>query len=165
MPISNIVVAIAMEAEATPFIDHLQLQRDEDFFPKETPFHAFRGKHKSCNLTVITNGKDEVYGTGVDNVGTVPAALATFLSLQKMKNGNDAADLLINAGTCGKWCMIILDVCVGMIFAYVLYRTDVICRLYLNILNKLAPLLIRYTQTFFMKADLSARVLPLGMYS
>ncbi len=89
-----------MEAEASPFVNQLGLQPDTSFFPTETPFHAFRGKHNDCNLTVITNGKDEVHGTGVDNVGTVPAAVATFLALQKMK-ADDPADLLINAGTCG----------------------------------------------------------------
>lgn len=102
MSISNVVVAIAMEAEASPFINHLNLQPDESFFPSETPFHAFRGKHNNCNLTVITNGKDSIHGTGVDNVGTVPAAVATFLALQKMKTDEkDHAHLLINAGTCG----------------------------------------------------------------
>ncbi len=103
--ISNVVVAIAMEAEASPFIRHLNLQPDLAFFPTETPFRAYRGRHNSCNLTVVTNGADAVYGTGVDNVGTVPAALATFLALQKMKAGGEdglpPADLLINAGTCG----------------------------------------------------------------
>mmetsp|Transcript_15581 Transcript_15581/g.33749 ORF Transcript_15581/g.33749 Transcript_15581/m.33749 type:complete len:251 (+) Transcript_15581:149-901(+) len=101
MPINNVVIAIAMEAEASPFVNHLNLQPDTSFFPSETPFHAFRGKHNNCNLTVITNGKDEVHDTGVDNVGTVPAAIATFLALQKLKGGDDPADLLINAGTCG----------------------------------------------------------------
>jgi 5'-methylthioadenosine nucleosidase len=33
----------------------------------------------------------------VDNVGTIPAALLTFLTLQKVPE----ADLLVNAGTCG----------------------------------------------------------------
>lgn len=102
MTISNVVVAIAMEAEASPFVAHLNLQPDTSFFPAETPFQAFSGKHNNCNLTVITNGKDGVHGTGVDNVGTVPASVATFLALQKLKTDEDtAAHLLINAGTCG----------------------------------------------------------------
>mmetsp|Transcript_24040 Transcript_24040/g.58050 ORF Transcript_24040/g.58050 Transcript_24040/m.58050 type:complete len:251 (+) Transcript_24040:24-776(+) len=101
MLITNVVIAIAMEAEASPFVNHLNLQPDPYFFPSESPFQAFRGKHNDCKLTVITNGKDEVHGTGVDNVGTVPAAIATFLALQKMKGDTDPADLLINAGTCG----------------------------------------------------------------
>ena len=71
--ISNVVIAIAMEAEASPFVNHLNLQPDTTFFPPQTPFHAFTGKHGNCNLTVVTNGKDTVHDTGVDNVGTVPA--------------------------------------------------------------------------------------------
>lgn len=101
MSISNVVVAIAMKAEASPFVKHLSLEPDTSFFPPETPFHAFRGKHNGCDLTVITNGKDEAHGTGVDNVGTIAASLATFLALQKLKANDDPAGLLINAGTCG----------------------------------------------------------------
>lgn len=101
MVISNVVIAIAMEAEASPFVNHLNLQPDAAFFPSETPFRAFRGKHNDCDLTVITNGKDAAYGTGVDNVGTVPASLAAFLALQHLKASPSPADLLINAGTCG----------------------------------------------------------------
>lgn len=92
------MIAIAMEAEAQPFVDHLGLKPVHDFFPAEAPFHAFQGTHDNCFLTVVTNGKDQVHGTGVDNCGTVPAALATFLTLQKLKG---QVDLLINAGTCG----------------------------------------------------------------
>jgi len=95
--INNVVIAIAMEAEADPFIKHLSLTNDETFFPTTTPFQAFRGQYKNCDVTVVTNGRDNVYGTGVDNVGTVPAALATFLALNKLEG---KADLLINAGTC-----------------------------------------------------------------
>mmetsp|Transcript_49524 Transcript_49524/g.73652 ORF Transcript_49524/g.73652 Transcript_49524/m.73652 type:complete len:250 (-) Transcript_49524:357-1106(-) len=95
-PITNVVIAIAMEAEADPFIAHLGLESDESFFPKEAPFLAYKGKHESCAVTVVTNGKCETHQ--VDNVGTVPAALATFLALQKLQG---EVDLLINAGTCG----------------------------------------------------------------
>lgn len=95
--IKNVVIAVAMEEEASPFVSHLGLEADDDFFPPETPFKAFRGDHKGCALTVVTNGQDSVYGTGMQNVGTVPASLATFLALQKAKD----TDLLVNAGTCG----------------------------------------------------------------
>eukprot|EP00559_Dactyliosolen_fragilissimus_P006601 CAMPEP_0184862918 /NCGR_PEP_ID=MMETSP0580-20130426/8149_1 /TAXON_ID=1118495 /ORGANISM="Dactyliosolen fragilissimus" /LENGTH=236 /DNA_ID=CAMNT_0027360937 /DNA_START=144 /DNA_END=854 /DNA_ORIENTATION=+ len=87
-----------MKAEAEPFINHLKLSCDETFFPKKSPFEAFRGQYENCDVTVVTNGKDNVYGTGVDNVGTVPAALATYLTLDKL---DGKADLVINAGTCG----------------------------------------------------------------
>lgn len=96
--INNVIIAIAMEAEAAPFVEHLGLEADADFFPVEAPFKSFRGQYKSCDVTVVTNGQDSVHGTGVENVGTVPASIATFLALQKLK-GN--VDLLINAGTCG----------------------------------------------------------------
>lgn len=85
-----------MEQEATPFVEHLGLVQAEDFFPSHTPFLAFQGTSGSCQVTVITFGKDQVYGTGVDNVGTVPSSLATYLALQK-----ESFDLVINAGTCG----------------------------------------------------------------
>ncbi|KAL7527408.1 hypothetical protein ACHAXR_001946 [Thalassiosira sp. AJA248-18] len=88
MTISNVVIAIAMKAEASPFVNHINLQHDTSFFPSEAPSNAFRGKHNN--------------GTGVENVGTVPATVATFLTLQKMNVADeDPAHLLINAGTCG----------------------------------------------------------------
>jgi 5'-methylthioadenosine nucleosidase len=86
-----------MEAEAKPFVDHLGLEPIDDFFPSNTPFHAYGGIHNGTQVTVIMNGKDTVYGTGVDNCGTVPASLATFLALQRLPT----TDLFINAGTCG----------------------------------------------------------------
>ena len=87
-----------MEAEAAPFIEHVGLEKiTEEFFPRVTPFHAFRGKYnEDYMVTLITNGKDHIYETGVDNCGTVPAAVASFLALQKMD-----FDLVVNAGTCG----------------------------------------------------------------
>jgi len=91
-----------MEAEAKPFIEHLGLEKAVGFFPEHTPFLAYTGKHGNCKVTVITNGKDCVYGTGVDNCGTVPAALASFLAMNKMTmEAPDKEHLLINAGTCG----------------------------------------------------------------
>jgi len=91
------MINIAMEAEAKPFIEHMQLELQKDFFPKEVPFLAYSGMHgDSTKVTCITNGKDSVYDTQADNIGTVSASMATFLALQK-----EPADILINAGTCG----------------------------------------------------------------
>ena len=64
---------MAMEAEASPIVSNLSLVHDATFFPITTPFKAFSGFYKDCNVVVITNGKDHVHGTGVDNCGTVPA--------------------------------------------------------------------------------------------
>lgn len=105
MTIKHVLVPIVMEAEATPFVEHLGLKPVDGFFPSHTPFLAFSGKHSDTKVTVITMGKDSVYGTGVDNVGTVPASLATFLAVEKLKNDSDGnvvpVDLILNAGTCG----------------------------------------------------------------
>lgn len=87
-----------MEAEAQPFVEHLGLKPVTSFFPPSTPFLAFEGIHHKTKVTVITLGKDEVYGLGVDNVGTVTSSLATFLALSKL---NGDVDLVLNAGTCG----------------------------------------------------------------
>eukprot|EP00934_Nitzschia_sp_Nitz4_P002720 Nitzschia sp. Nitz4//scaffold5_size260463//107889//108692//NITZ4_000976-RA/size260463-augustus-gene-0.31-mRNA-1//-1//CDS//3329555322//2710//frame0 len=96
MPIKKVLIPIVMEQEARPFFDHMGLKLVENFFPSNTPFLCYEGMHGSCDVTVITFGHDQVYGTGVDNCGTVPASLATFLALQK-----HPVDLVINAGTCG----------------------------------------------------------------
>lgn len=80
-----------------PFVEHLGLTKDEELFESNLPFLAFSGSFKDAKVTVITNGKDGVYNTGVDNVGTVPAALATYLALAKLQS----VDILINAGTAG----------------------------------------------------------------
>ena len=95
--VHSVLIVVAMEAEAAPFVEHLNLEQNDDFFPPQVPFLAFSGNHEGCSLTVVTNGKDELYGTGVDNCGTVPASLVTFLSLQK----DASIDLVVNAGTCG----------------------------------------------------------------
>jgi len=89
---------VAMEAEAKPFVDHLSLEEIIGFFPPHIPFVAFTGEHHSTKVTVVTLGKDSVYGTGVDNVGTITASLATELSLAK---SGGSIDLVVNAGTCG----------------------------------------------------------------
>ena len=93
-----------MEAEATPFIEHLQLQKIDDYFPSHLPFLAYRGLYPDNNsrntqVTVITNGKDAVYGTDACNVGTIAASTITMLALQKEEI--PYYDVFINAGTAG----------------------------------------------------------------
>lgn len=88
-----------MEAEAAPLVEHLDLKEDKNIFPRQAPFRAYSGSicDSSTKITVVTSGKDIAYETGVDNVGTVPAALSAFLALQNLPD----ADILINAGTAG----------------------------------------------------------------
>jgi 5'-methylthioadenosine nucleosidase len=90
-----------MEAEATPFVKHLELESVDDVFPSHTPFLAFSGSLGETKVSVITMGKDAIYETGVDNVGTIPASLAVFLAVEKLKAGGTPVDLVLNGGTCG----------------------------------------------------------------
>mmetsp|Transcript_22172 Transcript_22172/g.27838 ORF Transcript_22172/g.27838 Transcript_22172/m.27838 type:complete len:268 (+) Transcript_22172:57-860(+) len=92
--IKQIMVAFAMEAEAQPLIDYLGLSEQSGIFSGPLPAKCYSGEYKECNIHVVVNGKDPVHG--VDNVGTVSAALTTYLGLQAL-----SPDLLINAGTCG----------------------------------------------------------------
>ena len=70
-----------MEAEAAPFIEHFQLKMVDGVLPPEAPFLAYSGTVQNKKVTVITNGKDSVYGTGVDNFGTVPARQAKVFGI------------------------------------------------------------------------------------
>jgi 5'-methylthioadenosine nucleosidase len=86
-----------MEAESKPFIEHLQLQKLNDFFPTHLPFLAYRGIYQdTTEVTLITNGKDSVHNTESCNVGTVAAATISMMTLQSYQ-----PDIYINAGTAG----------------------------------------------------------------
>ncbi|KAG2497949.1 hypothetical protein HYH03_004211 [Edaphochlamys debaryana] len=84
-----------MDAEAKPLIQALDLK--EDTPPKivgPAPCVTFSGVHDGLHIHVVWNGKDRE--TGVDNVGTVPAALSTYLSVLAFQ-----PDVVISAGTAG----------------------------------------------------------------
>jgi 5'-methylthioadenosine nucleosidase len=93
--VKHVLVLVAMEAEAAPFIQALNLQKVYNPNPHPPIF-----QYKSANpesgevVSVALNGKSSAFG--VDNVGTAPAALTTFLAINQLQ-----PDLVINAGTCG----------------------------------------------------------------
>ncbi len=58
----SVVVAVAMEAEAMPFVKYLNLKEDKSFYSAKNPFEAFTGDYNGCQVTVVTNGKDSVHG-------------------------------------------------------------------------------------------------------
>jgi 5'-methylthioadenosine nucleosidase len=58
------------------------------------PCVTFSGKTDGLTVHVAWNGRCGVHG--VDNVGTVPAAIAAYLAIQAFK-----PDLVISAGTAG----------------------------------------------------------------
>jgi 5'-methylthioadenosine nucleosidase len=91
--IKHVLIVIAMEAEAAPLLEKLKLS----IIPstaKNSPCLLYSGSYKGCTVSVVTNGKCSKFG--VDNVGTVPAALTTFLAINQL-----SPDLVINAGTAG----------------------------------------------------------------
>ncbi|KAI4299896.1 hypothetical protein L6164_033317 [Bauhinia variegata] len=94
-PISTIVIIIAMQTEALPVVNKLQLKEDPDsVFPPGVPWVRYYGTYKDLNINLIWPGKDPTLG--VDSVGTVSSALVTYAAIQALK-----PDLIINAGTAG----------------------------------------------------------------
>eukprot|EP00904_Undaria_pinnatifida_P000512 jgi/Undpi1/10461/HiC_scaffold_29.g12911.m1 len=92
--IKDVLVIVAMEAEAAPLIERLGLVEDPGKFPSAAPSKCYGGKYKGATVNVVTNGKCERFG--VDQIGTVAAGLSTWLSLEALK-----PDLVVNAGTAG----------------------------------------------------------------
>ncbi|XP_031474642.1 5'-methylthioadenosine/S-adenosylhomocysteine nucleosidase-like [Nymphaea colorata] len=94
-PISTIVIIIAMQTEALPLVNSLQLVEDKNpVFPQGVPWVRYVGSYKDLQINLIWPGKDSLFG--VDSVGTVSASLVTYASFQALN-----PDLIINAGTAG----------------------------------------------------------------
>ncbi|KAG0614754.1 hypothetical protein M758_6G201600 [Ceratodon purpureus] len=94
--IKTVMVVIAMQAEALPLVETLQLVEDEQatIFPKGAPWKKYSGDLDALNVHVVIPGKDK--SLGVDSVGTVPASLLTYAAGVALQ-----PDLIINAGTAG----------------------------------------------------------------
>ena len=82
-----------MESEAKPLLTHLNLNPIDSQF-NHSQHKLFSGTYNGASITVAINGKSPEFN--VDNVGTVPAALTTFLAIQQLQ-----PDIVINAGTAG----------------------------------------------------------------
>ena len=106
--VSHVLVIIAMEAEAGPLISSLGYLTRVESDVRFAPFKIYSGQHESdCKVTVVTNGKDKRFG--VDNVGTVPAAIAAFSTIHQF-----SPDIVINAGTAGGFKA--KGACIGDVF-------------------------------------------------
>ncbi|DBB01380.1 hypothetical protein WJX77_000982 [Trebouxia sp. C0004] len=92
-PIQNVLITCAMTAEALPMVESLGLQPDEQF-ASPAPCFSWSGQHFGMQIHIVQNGKDREHS--VDNVGTVPAALSTYLACQRFQ-----PDLIISVGTAG----------------------------------------------------------------
>ncbi|KGN43223.1 5'-methylthioadenosine/S-adenosylhomocysteine nucleosidase 2 isoform X2 [Cucumis sativus] len=95
LPISSILIIIAMQTEALPLVEKFQLSEDQkSVFPKEVPWVRYQGIYRNLQINLIWPGKD--LALGVDSVGTISASLVTYASIQALH-----PDLIINAGTAG----------------------------------------------------------------
>ncbi|CAI5505134.1 unnamed protein product [Closterium sp. Naga37s-1] len=93
--VKSILIYMAMAAEAAPLVNSLDLQlKEHDSFPAGSPWQLHSGSHAGVSIHLVTPGKDRALG--VDNVGTVPAAVAVYAAAASLH-----PDLIINAGTAG----------------------------------------------------------------
>lgn len=97
LPISSILIIVAMQEEALPLVEKFNLKQDHhltSLFPAGVPWVRYNGTYKELYINIIWLGNDRVFG--VNSVGTVSASLATYASVQAF-----SPDLIINAGTAG----------------------------------------------------------------
>lgn len=90
----NISIIMAMKSEAESFIEHLELSRENHLFRSGIPFQVYKGSLETVQLSLLLSGTDPE--CHVDNVATVPAALMTYLAVEKFE-----PDMVLNAGTAG----------------------------------------------------------------
>lgn len=84
---------MAMEAEAAPLIQQTGMKSVASPDPR-LPFRYYRSEYKGLRLILSLSGKDA--RRGVDNIGTEPATLNTYLLIREFQ-----PDLIVNAGTAG----------------------------------------------------------------
>ncbi|KAH1244039.1 COBRA-like protein 2 [Glycine max] len=85
----------AMQTEALPIVNRFQLTEDPHSpFPQGAPWVHYHGTFKDLNINLIWTGNDPTLG--VDSIGTIPSALATYAAILALQ-----PDLIINAGTAG----------------------------------------------------------------
>jgi nucleoside phosphorylase len=89
-----LLILMAMEAEAQPVVARLRLRAEPNAFDPRLPFRAFTGNRHGRPVWLAWSGKDARHG--VDNIGTQPAVLQSFLAIEHVRPA-----LVLNAGTAG----------------------------------------------------------------
>jgi 5'-methylthioadenosine nucleosidase len=99
----NVLILMAMSAEAAPLISRLNLSplppsQDASLTP---PYPVYTGVHGPAkhSITLITSGTCATHG--VDRVGTLHAGLMTMYALRELGSPAAPFTLVLNAGTCG----------------------------------------------------------------
>lgn len=88
----SIVVIMAMEAEAVPFIERIGAVPTP--LPTLLPLRGFIAEFDGCRVSVVVNGRHPRHG--VDHIGTDAAAIATSIAI-----AHCGPELVITAGTAG----------------------------------------------------------------
>jgi 5'-methylthioadenosine nucleosidase len=90
--VDHVLILVAMEAEAAPFISASKLEPGPAI--DACGAQCYSGVHSSgVKITLAVNGKCK---SGVDNVGTTPAAITAFACISALR-----PSLVLNAGTAG----------------------------------------------------------------
>ncbi len=91
----RIAIFFAMLAEAQPIITHYGMTQNFSYLTDDTSFiRLYICHNKNAEIFLVTPGVDPRYQ--VDRVGPVPAALAVWEIIHKLK-----PEIIINAGTAG----------------------------------------------------------------
>lgn len=91
--VERVLLVVAMNAEAHPLVRALEL-KEEGVFNPPARCESYVGRRGGMEVRVVTCGTCATHG--VDNCGTVPAALTTYLAMEKYR-----PDLVLNVGTAG----------------------------------------------------------------
>lgn len=91
--IKKILLVVAMNQEAQPIIKSLDLHPSRQMFSR-LPMRSYTGHYANKEIFLIKNGTDPIHG--VENIGTQPATLSTYLGIERFQ-----PDLVISIGTAG----------------------------------------------------------------
>jgi len=106
--IKNIVILMAMQEEATPLINRLEMTENLNCFAAALPFRCFQSQVGNLAVSVVTSGVDPIHKS--DNIGCEPATLMAFESINKL-----SPDLMVSAGTAGGFAS--KDAQIGTVYA------------------------------------------------
>lgn len=87
--VNHIAVIMAMEAEASHFIEQENLQL-LDHSPAHGVAKIYQGRIRGCEVTLILPGKDA--DLSVDHVGTAPGKVVRLQELFRTESPNDRFD-------------------------------------------------------------------------
>jgi len=106
--LSNIVILMAMQGEANPFLQHFDIPEKSSLLENMLPFRCFQKQIGNLQVTLVTSGMDATHD--VDNIGCEPATLMAHETIIKL-----CPDIVISAGTAGGFAS--KDAQIGTVYA------------------------------------------------